>query len=539
MKSKIVIAMLFTSILSMEPDEKERSRLKRAAEDKQEVFSIKKAKAEGDSESATEFKILPKDMHNEIFRSVLISIIKEYKNPEQALRQIVKLSSVNKEFKAFFCQYYNIDNRGFPIYADTLLETAIENGWNKLSIFILDNINLSQEEKNNALKWASLNDTEIENYLIASGANIEVLKEEPFNNVDILNFTHSYIIENKNLLFIKYLITSFHEYDLSFFGPQLKFYYADLMYYALQKNKLNVVKLLLKELPNHFNMTSLYDYALANCNWKFLKLFKTDEIAAEDDTTGDVDIMKAIRNENAFEVNNLLESGIDIDYQDMSGNTALLEALKCEIYNGLIIGYLISYKANVNIANSAGETPLMCACNIIIENNDITPEGEWEIRKDIIESLLNCGADLNAKNTVGETSLIYAIDSGCVKTIGLLLSRKINANTVNINGQNVLMHIAEVAEYCDENEGPISIKNQREIVRMIVKYGVNINAQDENGLTALMYFVKYENIEVVKLLLSLGADKNIMNHEGLTAYNLAIDIENYEIANLLKKTNDK
>ena len=69
---------------------------------------------------------------------------------------------------------------------------------------------------------------------------------------------------------------------------------------------------------------------------------------------------------------------------------------------------------------------------------------------------------------------------------------------------------------------------------MVVKYGADINAKDNNGRTALMYAVAFNpNPEVVKYLLAHGADAKITDLQGKTALDYASD---NEIIQLLKRS---
>jgi len=52
--------------------------------------------------------------------------------------------------------------------------------------------------------------------------------------------------------------------------------------------------------------------------------------------------------------------------------------------------------------------------------------------------------------------------------------------------------------------------------------GLNINIQNENGITALMYGCMNGNIVIVQSLLISGANINLKNHRGETALILAI-----------------
>jgi ankyrin repeat protein len=52
---------------------------------------------------------------------------------------------------------------------------------------------------------------------------------------------------------------------------------------------------------------------------------------------------------------------------------------------------------------------------------------------------------------------------------------------------------------------------------------INLNKQDEDGYTPLMYVCKYNNFELVKYLVEHGAKVNITNKNGESAYSLGIN----------------
>ncbi len=82
-----------------------------------------------------------------------------------------------------------------------------------------------------------------------------------------------------------------------------------------------------------------------------------------------------------------------------------------------------------------------------------------------------------------------------------------------------------------------------EIVNMLLKNGVEINAQNEEGRTALMYAVSEGSKELTEILIKNGANVNLKDINGDTALIIAIGNENEEISELLIKsganTNDK
>lgn len=56
----------------------------------------------------------------------------------------------------------------------------------------------------------------------------------------------------------------------------------------------------------------------------------------------------------------------------------------------------------------------------------------------------------------------------------------------------------------------------KETISALVHAGADVNAQDENGWTALYAAIRYDMDDVVELLLKLGADPNLAADDGTT-----------------------
>ncbi len=72
---------------------------------------------------------------------------------------------------------------------------------------------------------------------------------------------------------------------------------------------------------------------------------------------------------------------------------------------------------------------------------------------------------------------------------------------------------------------------------LVKAVGVDINACNVEGTTALMAAVEIGSIEMIKLLLSFNPDTTMTNIHGQTAYNLAVEKNDSARINLLQRYN--
>jgi hypothetical protein len=121
---------------------------------------------------------------------------------------------------------------------------------------------------------------------------------------------------------------------------------------------------------------------------------------------------------------------------------------------------------------------------------------------------------------------IYAKDSALhvaaagyrVEIAKLLLDAGANPNSAENHRRSRPLHYAADGYIVSKlwNE-----KNQVAMIRLLLKAGAEINAQDKNGATPLHRAVRTRCVAAVKCLLDAGADTTIKNKPGSTAFHLA------------------
>jgi serine/threonine-protein phosphatase 6 regulatory ankyrin repeat subunit B len=140
-----------------------------------------------------------------------------------------------------------------------------------------------------------------------------------------------------------------------------------------------------------------------------------------------------------------------------------------------------------------------------------------------IKILLQQGADINIKAKSGNTALLVAsVGYGKYDIIKLLLDHGANAKVLNNKKENALMRAA--------------LFGDTSTISLLLSKGLDINAQDNDGLTALINSIFNVNRLVTVQLLDRGADPDLVAAFSLTAVSAAVTYNDTEsVIAILKK----
>ena len=318
------------------------------------------------------------------------------------------------------------------------------------------------------------------------------------------------------------------------------------------EGRAEMLEFCLQEDPSMVSYRHIMDYALQNANFVVVNgLLQAGATLLSTDIDAAKALHIAIRRRNKALVNILLRLGADANLrlpnshlsQGALGRTPLYEALlnaasnnhdhdgpcvdsTCPFSASDTIRLLLKYGADPNAKQIGGETALHKAVAL-------------DIDKAYVQSLLIMGANVEAQNDRQESVLDLAVDVS-VRTIETLCEYGVKLDAQNVDGQTSLLRALQI--YPDDDVRVkkligcgadvhaktsvgktvlhIARSSNAGILQQFLDLGVDVNARDYSGRTALWYAVCQDDIAKFKLLLAsgavLGAESNLPLTEAAT-----------------------
>ena len=213
-------------------------------------------------------------------------------------------------------------------------------------------------------------------------------------------------------------------------------------------------------------------------------------------------------------VNKLLSGVISMDIRDSAGNTPLHVAVfrlsRFNPYARIVPGplhALVASGADINAKNSVGETPLLLA----VSRSSST----------VSRTLLELGASAEESDLDGIRPLIKAVQQGSRTLAALLLDHGAFVGTIQVK-QKPVTPLHEAARLKWET-----------ICQLVLRRGANVNARDSLEQTPLHKAVLEERLVVAGSLLSSGADVGAKDNMQRTALHYAVVWNSVPLVKLL------
>ena len=293
------------------------------------------------------------------------------------------------------------------------------------------------------------------------------------------------------------------------------------------------------------------------------------------DAVGKKIIFKAIKNQDVIGVKEILKSKINLNIRDKEGDTPLHNAVAFGHFE--IVEILVKNGANIYVRNFKNEEPLDTAITkghytiskYLLENGTDDGEefhvplelaimncrvdlvklllwhgawisGEFENEYplqiaigyqslEIIKVLLENGADPNySDDPMGDTFPIIemALETGNWEIINMLLKhgadgslflrRAIYATSRLANLEMLLKNgvKADISIVGCDRALSISESDTKKVLNLLIRFGANVNYQDEDLQTPLHYATEYKNYKLLKVLMQNGANPNLKDDVG-------------------------
>lgn len=220
----------------------------------------------------------------------------------------------------------------------------------------------------------------------------------------------------------------------------------------------------------------------------------------------------------------LLAHDAHIKALDMNGKNALMAAAEKGYLD--IAALLVEHGLAVNLVQgSAVLTTRDSAKNVAGRNTALTLAAQNN-HSDIVELLLNAGADPDHQGSVFRTVLVYAVSASDEKLVSILLEQGADTDIKDATGMSALLVAAQ--------------RGHLEIINLLLSYRADPEIADSNsGNTALLFAAEYGHLEIVRRLFTSGVDINHTNKQGQSAWSLARAAGHKDIAYLLEEVGAK
>lgn len=246
-------------------------------------------------------------------------------------------------------------------------------------------------------------------------------------------------------------------------------------------------------------------------------LLENDASTKVQDSTGATPLHEAIRYGHTEIARLLLSAGANVNATDNLGKTPIMMIMPKEKVRELYV-LLISYKADLTKKDTYGDSVLHIATMM-------------KVSIDELSILINNGADIDARNKDGVTSLLIAVQQNEIKSVKFLTTSGANIHTKDTNGNSPLsIALAGSSELFEallneknaisqDSEGNtplhIALLNNAPLSKIsyIISLTTDVNVRNMNGDSALYIAAKNNMKDVGELLLAKNADIFTLNQE--------------------------
>ncbi|MDR2642496.1 MAG: ankyrin repeat domain-containing protein [Planctomycetaceae bacterium] len=197
-----------------------------------------------------------------------------------------------------------------------------------------------------------------------------------------------------------------------------------------------------------------------------------------------------------------LNNAADINAEDDNGKTPLHYAASSRFDTTNIIKILIDKKANVNAKDKNAQTPLLEILTSVRPPN---------VKFELVKLLIDKKAEIDIKDKNLSTPLHIALSSKQweINLIQYLIEKGININAQNNDGQTALTILLERIEPNNRQNQQISRQECYKMLKFFIEHGADISIKDKNNTTIFETIIK-NNLpiepDIFKKLITGGKD---------------------------------
>jgi ankyrin repeat protein len=143
----------------------------------------------------------------------------------------------------------------------------------------------------------------------------------------------------------------------------------------------------------------------------------------------------------------------------------------------------------------------------------------------LAERLIAAGADVSAASEYGQTPLSVACHNRNTALVERLLDAGANPNTASPTGETVLMAVADMGT------------SEIALARLLIAHGADVNTRETTkGQTALMWASVQGDLPIARMLVTAGADVHARTSAGSTPLHFAVQRGAMPVAQFLLET---